>query len=417
MNRVLRTALFAGTAFAALATGMPQQASAQSITPGFFGSLSGWYYFSAGKNDGTSFEQTYNHPDGGPGGKAYLGYRFNGPFDIALGGQGGWLGTNTTHDGSDVLKSKGNYWAVDGELGYNTIVNGLGLRLFAGVRYAQFNHRNQLGDTLGMTTTFFKDNHDDYRGIGPRIGTDFSARIGSSNFSIFGDVAGSVLFGKLKQTVTETGGCTIDCTARDSHSQTVWNVEGQLGLAYEVAPGINIGAGYRAEYWHHVADADWDFIMSVDHIKSVGHQDRFMHGPFARVSYNFGAPPLMPMMAVVPPPPAPPPAPGKNYIVFFDFDRSTITSAAQATINDAVAAAKAGGSARVTLTGHTDRSGSEQYNLALSLRRAEAVKANMIKQGIPASAIVVIGKGESAPLVPTADGVREPQNRRVEIVI
>ena len=55
--------------------------------------------------------------------------------------------------------------------------------------------------------------------------------------------------------------------------------------------------------------------------------------------------------------------------------------------------------------------------MALSLRRAEAVKANMIKQGIPASAIVVIGKGESQPLVPTADGVREPQNRRVEIVI
>ena len=71
----------------------------------------------------------------------------------------------------------------------------------------------------------------------------------------------------------------------------------------------------------------------------------------------------------------------------------------------------------MTLTGHTDRSGSEQYNMALSLRRAEAVKANMIRQGIPANAIVVIGKGESQPLVPTADGVREPQNRRVEIVI
>jgi outer membrane protein OmpA-like peptidoglycan-associated protein len=59
----------------------------------------------------------------------------------------------------------------------------------------------------------------------------------------------------------------------------------------------------------------------------------------------------------------------------------------------------------------------EAVALVQRLRRAEAVKANMIKQGIPASAIVVIGKGESQPLVPTADGVREPQNRRVEIVI
>ena len=56
-------------------------------------------------------------------------------------------------------------------------------------------------------------------------------------------------------------------------------------------------------------------------------------------------------------------------------------------------------------------------HLALSLRRAESVKAAMIKLGVPASLIVVIGKGESQPLVPTADGVREPQNRRVEIVI
>ena len=70
---------------------------------------------------------------------------------------------------------------------------------------------------------------------------------------------------------------------------------------------------------------------------------------------------------------------------------------------------------------HPDRShrslGSEQYNQALSVRRGEAVKAAMIRQGIPASAIVVIGRGESQNLVPTADGVREPQNRRVEIVI
>jgi outer membrane protein OmpA-like peptidoglycan-associated protein len=140
-----------------------------------------------------------------------------------------------------------------------------------------------------------------------------------------------------------------------------------------------------------------------------------MHGPFVRLVATFGAAPAAPM---APPPPPPPPAMAKkSFIVFFDFDKSNITSAAQTTINDAVAAAKAGHSAQVTLTGHTDRSGSEQYNLALSLRRAEAVKANMIRQGIPASSIVVIGKGESQPLVPTADGVREPQNRRVEIVI
>jgi len=186
-----------------------------------------------------------------------------------------------------------------------------------------------------------------------------------------------------------------------------------LGAAYEVAPGINIGVGYRAEYWNGVSDTS--FQLS-DAVISTGRGNRIMHGPFARLSYNFG-PPIMAAMASTSPPPPPPVMAGKGFIVFFDFDRSNITAPAQKIINDAIAAAKAGGSTRVTLTGHTDRSGSEQYNQALSVRRGEAVKAAMIRGGIPANAIVVIGRGESAPLVPTADGVREPQNRRVEILI
>ena len=55
--------------------------------------------------------------------------------------------------------------------------------------------------------------------------------------------------------------------------------------------------------------------------------------------------------------------------------------------------------------------------MALSLRRANAVKDQLVREGIPATQIVVVGKGESQPLVPTADGVREPQNRRMEIVV
>ena len=55
--------------------------------------------------------------------------------------------------------------------------------------------------------------------------------------------------------------------------------------------------------------------------------------------------------------------------------------------------------------------------MALSIRRANAVKDALVRAGIPANQIAVIGKGESDPLVPTADGVREPQNRRVEILL
>jgi len=71
----------------------------------------------------------------------------------------------------------------------------------------------------------------------------------------------------------------------------------------------------------------------------------------------------------------------------------------------------------VTATGHTDKSGPDDYNMALSLRRANAVKDALVRDGVPAGVISVVGRGESQPLVPTADGVREPQNRRVEIVL
>jgi len=122
-----------------------------------------------------------------------------------------------------------------------------------------------------------------------------------------------------------------------------------------------------------------------------------------------------PAPAVAPPPPPAPAAP--SFIVFFDWDRSNLSAQALNTIKQAAGAYKTKGSARVTATGHTDKSGPDDYNMALSLRRANTVKDALVREGVPATAISVIGKGKTQPLVPTADGVREPQNRRVEIVL
>ena len=104
-------------------------------------------------------------------------------------------------------------------------------------------------------------------------------------------------------------------------------------------------------------------------------------------------------------------------MVFFDWDRSNLSAQALNTIRQAAGQYKTKGSARVTATGHTDKSGPEAYNMALSLRRANTVKDALVREGVPATAIAVIGRGETQPLVQTADGVREPQNRRVEIEI
>mgnify|MGYP000255155498 FL=1 len=131
------------------------------------------------------------------------------------------------------------------------------------------------------------------------------------------------------------------------------------------------------------------------------------------VTYKFGQPAAAPP----PPPPAAAPVTPPSYMVFFDWDRSNLSAQALNTIKQAAQAYKTKGNARITATGHTDTSGSEQYNMALSLRRANAVKDALVREGVPATAITVIGRGEQGLLVPTADGVREPQNRRVEIVI
>jgi outer membrane protein OmpA-like peptidoglycan-associated protein len=106
-----------------------------------------------------------------------------------------------------------------------------------------------------------------------------------------------------------------------------------------------------------------------------------------------------------------------SFMVFFDWDRSDLSARALDTIKQAANAYKTKGGASVMSTGHTDTSGPDAYNMALSLRRANAVKNALVREGVQASDISVVGRGEAQPLVPTADGVREAQNRRVEIVI
>lgn len=103
------------------------------------------------------------------------------------------------------------------------------------------------------------------------------------------------------------------------------------------------------------------------------------------------------------------------FLVFFDWGKPELTRDAEATLQEALAAFRRLRPGRVEIEGHTDRSGPAAVNLAASRRRAEAVRARLIALGIPAAAITVSALGESRPIVATADGVREAQNRRVEV--
>lgn len=211
-------------------------------------------------------------------------------------------------------------------------------------------------------------------------------------------------------------GAVID----DSSTDFAWQL--LAGARVALSPKVDLGLKYRF------------FNINDFRLTGVAGQplqaDYQAHSLLASLSYNFGSkpaptpaaapppappPPPPPPAAVAPPPPPPPVCNTGPYIVFFDFDSAAITAEAGAVLANAITAYGNCGGARVMLAGHTDRAGSARYNMGLAARRNAAVAEYMTTRGVPASSITSEAFGESMPRVPTADGVREPQNRRVEI--
>ncbi len=212
------------------------------------------------------------------------------------------------------------------------------------------------------------------------------------------------------------------------------------------APGLNDSdtgfawqalAGVRAP----LSDS-WDIglkyrmfnVDNVDLVDGAGHSVSTKwrsHSLMGSLVYNFGgepapvqevvAPPPPPQVEEViapPPPPPPPPVVECNtgpYIVFFDWDKSDLTTSAMSTLDTAVAQYGNCGNARVMLAGHADKSGKPAYNVGLSQRRNTSVRGYLESHGISGGVITTDALGETTPRVPTEDGVREQQNRRVEV--
>ncbi len=140
---------------------------------------------------------------------------------------------------------------------------------------------------------------------------------------------------------------------------------------------------------------------------------------YGRVNFTFGEKPA-PLPEPPPPAIAPPPVAAtaaRTYLVFFDWDRADLTARARQIVAQAAQASTQTQTTRLEVNGYTDLSGTAAYNKRLSIRRAESVESELVRDGVAKSEIYIHGFGESDPLVPTAPGVREPQNRRVEIVL
>ena len=109
--------------------------------------------------------------------------------------------------------------------------------------------------------------------------------------------------------------------------------------------------------------------------------------------------------------------PARNFMLFFANDRATLSPDSETVVREAAAAAKANPDARVTVAGHADTIGNTAYNQALSQRRADAVRDELVKDGLNPASVAVVGRGEDGLLISTKDGVHEPMNRRVEIIV
>ncbi len=191
--------------------------------------------------------------------------------------------------------------------------------------------------------------------------------------------------------------------------------QGIAGVRYNFNPNWDIHLDYR-----YFATLDPKFTINFFGTKFSQSTQYHTHNIMLGVAYHVvpPPPPPPPVAAAPPPPPAPPPpAPPRQFVVYFEFDKSDLTPVGGKVGQDAAAAYKATGSAKVAVAGYTDLAGTQKYNLGLSKRRADTVRGALVRAGVPDGVIAESWHGKENPAVPTPDGVREPRNRRVEIAL
>jgi outer membrane protein OmpA-like peptidoglycan-associated protein len=186
------------------------------------------------------------------------------------------------------------------------------------------------------------------------------------------------------------------------------------GLSFPVprVPGLSVTTEYR---FLGIPESESFGVTNAGSPQQLKLNRQFSNSFLLGVRYAFGVTP--PVSAAAPAQTAPAPAPSRSYQVFFDWDKATLSDRARQIIKEAASGVAAVQTTRIEVNGYTDTSGTPKYNQGLSLRRAQVVAAELVKDGVAKDIIVIQGFGETHLLVPTGPGVREPQNRRVEIIL
>jgi outer membrane protein OmpA-like peptidoglycan-associated protein len=210
---------------------------------------------------------------------------------------------------------------------------------------------------------------------------------------------------------------------RGAYSLNLDSTEGNLayqaflGAAFPIdaVPGLSVTAEYR--FFGTLGNTYSGNAVTYNGAKQVSYAlsqkfgEAYNHSGLIGLRYAFGAAPVQAPVIV------PVRQVATNYLVFFDWDRADLTARARQIIAQAAEASRSRQTTNIEVDGYTDTSGTPRYNQGLSVRRAQSVASELVRDGVPRGAITIQGFGETNLLVPTGPGVREPQNRRVVIIL
>lgn len=217
-----------------------------------------------------------------------------------------------------------------------------------------------------------------------------------------------------------------------AYGKNKWELayQGIAGVAVDLADGLKLDLSYR-----YFGTRKEDVRGTLSGSPAAFETGFASHSLFAGLRWAFGPATAAPAAvqykdcwdgSSVPVSASCPPKPTENtaadldpiqFTVYFDYDKSNLTPQASTLIREAAARALENEVQTVVVAGNTDTSGSSAYNQALSERRARAVRDGLIANGVPANRISLEAYGETNLAKPTADGVREPLNRRADVVI
>ena len=216
------------------------------------------------------------------------------------------------------------------------------------------------------------------------------------------------------------GGINALYRTNDGDGSFAYQAIAGVSFPITAVPGLSLTAEYRFMGLADSRNYNYQFFATgptpggITTRARLTYNDDYNHSVLLGIRYAFNA---APPPVVVQPAPGPAREAARTYLVFFDWDRADLTDRARQIIAEAAQATTRVQVTRIAVNGYTDRSGTVRYNQGLSVRRAQNVANELVRDGVPRAAITARGFGESNPLVPTADGVREPQNRRVEIIL